>query len=66
MGTVIAFPHDQRVGRVKGLNAQSEPADVIILPVVRIERPAGEPTGISESGVRSTPGRRRRRRANRS
>lgn len=65
MGTVIDFPHDQQVGRVKGLNAQSEPAEVIILPVIRIERATGEPR-LSESGAPARPGRRRRRRANRS
>ncbi len=63
MGTVIAFPHDRHVGRIKGLNAQSEPADVIILPVVRIERPAAVPSDASKSGTRNAAGRRRRRRA---
>lgn len=62
MGTVIAFPHDRRVGRIKGLNAQIEPADVIILPVVRIER-AAMPSDAGKSGTRTAPGRRRKRRA---
>lgn len=62
MGTVIAFPHDRRVGRIKGLNAQSEPADVVILPVVRIERAAAS-SDVSKSGTRVALGRRRKRRA---
>jgi len=61
MGEVIHFPDDagsSRGGRFADTNA--EPATVIILPVIRIER---EPDG-SESATHSgsKTGRRRRRR----
>jgi len=58
MGEVIRFPDElgQRGG--KYVDANTEPATVIILPVIRIDRgPDGEP----DTG--NTVGRRRRRRA---
>ena len=58
MGEVIRFPDElgQRGG--KYVDATAEPATVIILPVIRIDRgPDGEP----DTG--NTAGRRRRRRA---
>jgi hypothetical protein len=58
MGEVIRFPDElgQRGG--KYVDANAEPATVIILPVIRIDRgPDGEP----DTG--NTAGRRRRRRA---
>jgi hypothetical protein len=64
MGTVIAFPQGQRVGRVKGFNAPNEPAAVVILPVIRIERHADTLSGSTDSGAPASR-RRRRRRADR-
>lgn len=59
MGEVIRFPDE--AGYMRGgrhVDANSEPATVIILPVVRIER---SPDG-SEGQTHSGTGRRRRRR----
>jgi len=62
MGAVIRFPLEERMadGRRVGL---TEPASIIILPVIRIERHVDEPTGSPGAGKSS--GRRRRRRATR-
>jgi hypothetical protein len=59
MGEVIRFPDEAGYGRGgKYVDASTEPATVIILPVVRIER---GPDGVEpDSG--NTAGRRRRRR----
>jgi len=61
MGEVIQFPDD--AGTMRGgryVDASSEPATVIILPVIRVERDpddtSADPTSNSNSG------RRRRRR----
>jgi hypothetical protein len=59
MGEVIRFPDE--AGEARGgryVDANSEPATVIILPVIRIER---APNGI-EPGSGNSSGRRRRRR----
>lgn len=63
MGAVIRFPLEERIadGRRVGLR---EPASIIILPVIRIERHADEPTGSPGTGKSS--GRRRRGRVTRS
>jgi hypothetical protein len=62
MGEVIRFPDDASYGRVgRYVDAQSEPATVIILPVIRVERNTDGSNGLEpDSG--NTPGRRRRRR----
>ena len=63
MGTVIDFPDmgmSERSGRT--MVARSEPATVIILPVIRIERYSEEPSGDPQSATSSTSRRRRRRR----
>ena len=58
MGEVIQFPDEAGIGRGgKYVDANTEPATVIILPVVRIER---GPDGLEpDSG--NNAGRRRRR-----
>ena len=62
MGEVIQFPEEgsySRTGRY--IDASSEPATVIILPVVRIDRgPDG--TNGSEPDAGNSSGRKRRRR----
>ena len=65
MGTVVRFPEGQRpAGAGRYIDASSEPANVIILPVVRIERdPNKPPSDGLEGGSSATTGRRRRRRA---
>jgi hypothetical protein len=66
MGTIVRFPEGQRPasgGRYVGAN--TEPADVIILPVVRIERGPDNPSDGLEGGAGAAPGRRRRRRTSR-
>lgn len=62
MGEVIRFPDEAAASRGRYIDAASEPATVIILPVIRIERGADE-TGDQEPQPRN--GRRRRRRASR-
>jgi hypothetical protein len=63
MGTVITFPDARRRALAgAGAGEHGEPATVIILPVVRIEREGEAPSGTTEPGA--TPrGRARRRRA---
>lgn len=61
MGEVIRFPDENnalRNGRYAGIG--SEPATVIILPVIRIDRDPDGSEGQTHSG--SNSGRRRRRR----
>jgi hypothetical protein len=61
MGEIIQFPDDAGHARGRYVDANSEPATVIILPVVRIERgPDGSDSLEPKSGSQS--GRRRRRR----
>ena len=62
MGEVIQFPDETGSSRGgKYVDANTEPATVIILPVIRVER---DPEGSNsfEPGTGNTPGRRRRRR----
>lgn len=65
MGEVIRFPDGAGTARGgKYVDAKTEPATVIILPVVRIERGPDGSDGIApKSG--NTGGRRRRRRVER-
>ena len=60
MGEVIRFPEEAGASRGKYIDATTEPATVIILPVVRIER---GPDGSGDQEPQTGPGRRRRRRA---
>ncbi|HET7675329.1 MAG TPA: hypothetical protein VFL54_07385 [Gammaproteobacteria bacterium] len=60
MGEVIRFPEDAGTSRGRYVDSSSEPATVIILPVVRIER---APDGSGDQEPQPGPGRRRRRRA---
>jgi hypothetical protein len=65
MGTVIRFPLEDRIGHDgRAHGAAIEPAAVIILPVVRIERHFDEPA--DSPGAGNSPGRGRRRPATRS
>jgi hypothetical protein len=65
MGVVVQFPEGHRpLGGGRYVDANSEPASVIILPVVRIERNPDQPTDGVEGGG-DTPGRRRKRRSSR-
>jgi hypothetical protein len=67
MGEVIRFP-EETIGRGRYVEAGSEPATVIILPVVRIERgPDGTvgPDDSAEPHTGNSPNRRRRRRLGR-
>jgi hypothetical protein len=64
MGTVIQFPHEQRLARTSAVMS-SEGASVVILPVVRVERAGDETGGIAPDGMapeagRPSGGRRRR------
>lgn len=65
MGTIVRFPEGVRpIGGGRYVDAHSEPADVIILPVVRIERGNDHPPSDGlEGGAGTASGRRRRRRA---
>jgi hypothetical protein len=63
MGEVIQFP-DEAGGRGKYVDANTEPATVIILPVIRIERGPDGSNGL-EPNSGNQAGRRRRRRVGR-
>ena len=66
MGIIVQFPEGQRpLGGGRYVDVNSEPASVIILPVVRIERHPDKPSDGLEGGGSTAPGRRRRRRASR-
>jgi hypothetical protein len=63
MGEVIRFPDETATGRGgKYVNSKTEPAAVIILPVVRIDR--GPDGADSLEPTSRNPGGRRRRRRN--
>ncbi|AXK80824.1 hypothetical protein DW352_10065 [Pseudolabrys taiwanensis] len=63
MGEVIRFPEASGYARAgRYVDAASEPATVIILPVIRIERDPDGSNGL-EPHTGNNPGRRRRRRA---
>ena len=63
MGIVVGFPeHGRGAGSGRVIGGRSEPATVIILPVIRIERYTDEP---SESTSTRSQRRRRRRRTSR-
>jgi hypothetical protein len=67
MGRVVEFPEGRRLMRgLEQVREQTEPAHIIILPVVRIERHPDEPSDGIEGSASTTSGRRRRRRASRS
>ena len=62
MGEVIRFPDEAGYARGgKYVDANTEPATVIILPVIRVERDPDGSNGL-EPNTGNTPGRRRRRR----
>jgi hypothetical protein len=62
MGEVIRFPDEAGFARGgKFVDANTEPATVIILPVIRIDRDPDGSNGL-EPATGSGPGRRRRRR----
>jgi hypothetical protein len=63
MGSVINFPEARRVAR-DGNAGAGETATIMILPVVRIERPTDNPP--DEATPAASTGRKRRRRARRS
>jgi hypothetical protein len=62
MGTIINFPEARRNMR-EILGGAGETATIMILPVVRIERPTDQPPNEASS---NQAGRKRRRRARRS
>jgi hypothetical protein len=65
MGEVIQFPDEAGYARAgRYVDANAEPATVIILPVIRIERASDGSNGL-EPDTGNTPGRRRRRRLGR-
>jgi hypothetical protein len=62
MGEVIRFPDEAGYARTgRYIDASTEPATVIILPVIRVERAPDDSNGL-EPDTGNTPGRRRRRR----
>jgi hypothetical protein len=67
MGIIVQFPDGHRpLGGGRYVDANSEPASVIILPVVRIERSPDQPSNGVDGGSGLPPGRKRRRRSSRS
>jgi hypothetical protein len=63
MGIVVTFPQIRRATRAP-VGGQGS-ATIIILPVVRVERPNDSPSGDVSDGS-GTSGRKRRRRVSRS
>lgn len=61
MGEVIRFPDEVSPRGGKYVDASTEPATVIILPVIRIDRGPDGTNGL-EPDTGNNPGRRRRRR----
>lgn len=61
MGTVIEFPAILRAGSAGTPPASQDLGQVIILPVIRVERPEGPSDMDSSAGTPA--GRKRRRRA---
>ncbi len=61
MGEVIRFPDEAGPRGGKYVDANTEPATVIILPVIRIDRDPDGSNGL-EPDTGNNPGRRRRRR----
>jgi len=67
MGIIVQFPEGHRpLGGGRYVDANSEPASVIILPVVRIERHPTEPSDGFTDRDGGASGRKRRRRNSRS
>ncbi|GEM_PF-1138660 len=66
MGMVISFPATQRQSARMESAELREAGQVVILPVIRVERTiGGQPTDALD-GTHRTPGRKRRRRISRS
>ena len=61
MGEIIRFPHEVSPRGGKYVDANTEPATVIILPVIRIDRLPDGSNGL-EPHTGNNAGRRRRRR----
>jgi len=62
MGMVIRFPLEERIAHdCRRSGAMAEPAAIVILPVIRVERHHDEPAGCAPDPGDS-PGRGRRRR----
>lgn len=66
MGMVISFPASQRLPVSVESVGQREPGQVVILPVIRIERFCEQPNIKVETEARRAPARKRRRRVSRS
>lgn len=64
MGEVIRFPDEMGARGGKYVDANTEPATVIILPVIRIDSGPDGSNGL-EPDTGNNAGRRRRRRATR-
>jgi hypothetical protein len=64
MGVVIVFPTDKAALRARGADSPDRLCEVVILPVIRIDRYDEKPIVTPASG--GLPGGRRRKRASRS
>ena len=65
MGTIVSFPESRRCHDSQASAVRQEPATIIILPVIRIERYVDEPS-TQLAGGPPAPSRKRRRRTTRS
>ena len=65
MGMVISFPTSQRQSVRMESTETREPGQVVILPVIRVERVGGQPADTLD-GAPPASGRKRRRRVSRS
>lgn len=66
MGTIVEFPREAAARRTNAgmyMAARETSATILILPSIRIERHVDDRTGDSEPQQRTTPAKRRKRRA---
>ena len=61
MGAVIRFPLEDRIADGRRSSIGDEPASIIILPVIRIERHVQQPADDQAPRKSKSPRRRRRR-----
>lgn len=64
MGVVIDFPADNATFRARGAGLADQVCEVVILPVIRIDRYEDKP--VIRPASRGLPGGKRRKRASRS
>ena len=64
MGVVIVFPADKAALRARGAESRDQICEVVILPVIRIDRYEDKP--VVRPAIRGMQGSKRRKRVSRS